>query len=163
MCAIRFQVLTLSALLASLLVIPAWAKETAAARADAATKGAYARDAARDRSSKVKTNGRDRTVYRYTTKEQAEREKRQGIAPNSHMAPGNPGRPLSKQQATTKYGIREGHAEVRETIRLPKGQPVKNNKTIGGQPGVGELTSPKPVGPERISNTVQLRDRHPKR
>jgi hypothetical protein len=84
-------------------------------------------------------------------------ELRRGLQPNTHMtAQGGPGRPLSPNTAKRRYGLRQ-RPQVRETLRLPKGYPVRSAKAFGGQPGVGELTSPKSLPPTAIQKVVPLR------
>lgn len=64
------------------------------------TKEALRRDLARDRETKAKPLSRDRTVFRYTSKDRAKAELQKGIPPRSHMtASGGPGRPLSAKKA----------------------------------------------------------------
>ncbi len=38
-----------------------------------------------------------------------------------------------------------GGSDVRMTIELPKGQPLQQNKVLGGAPGIGEITSRNPI------------------
>lgn len=113
------------------------------------------RDLARDSAIKARPLARSRTVFRYTSKAQARSELRRGIGPGRHMTShGGPGHPLSSATAQKRYGLL-GRPQVRETIRLPKGQPVRTAKALGGRPGVGELTSTKRLSPLAISNVVR--------
>lgn len=115
------------------------------------------RDLLRDRATRVRPLPKDRTVFRYTSKEGAQQEIQRGIPPGSHMTGrGGSGRPLSSTEARRRYGLPQ-KPEVRETVRLPKGQPTRSNRAIGGAPGVGESTSSKRVPPEAIKNVVPLR------
>jgi hypothetical protein len=115
------------------------------------------RDLVRDRATRIRPLPQDRTVFRYTTKERAREEIRRGIPPGSHMASrGGPGRPLSQQHAQRRYGLPD-KPEVRETIRLPKGHPVRLNRAYGGEQGAGEITSPLRVPREAVQNVTPLR------
>ncbi|MDI6755835.1 MAG: hypothetical protein QME78_15745 [Thermodesulfobacteriota bacterium] len=115
------------------------------------------RDLMRDKATKVRALAAERRVFRYTTKDRARQELRKGIAPQSHMTSrAVRGRPLSPEMAQKKYGLPQ-HPQVRETIRLPKGQPVRTNKSLGGAPGVGEITSPKQIPPKAIEKVIPLR------
>jgi hypothetical protein len=72
------------------------------------------------------------------------------------MTPAHPGPRLGPEQARKRYGL-PGQPEVRETIRLPKGHPVRRNKALGGGPGQEEWTSPRRVPPEAIRKVVPIR------
>lgn len=110
----------------------------------------------RDRVTRVRPLPKGRTVFRYTPRAQARQELRQGILPGRHLtARGTPGRPLSGVQAQRRLGLPQPPA-VRETIRLPKGQPVRPNKVLGGAPGVGEITSPSRIPSAAITRVVPL-------
>ncbi len=125
------------------------AKQTQRAQT-AKLKEAERLDLGRDRKTKAKPLPGDRTVFRYTTKERAKKERRDGISRGSHMtSTGGPGRPLSATKAKQRYGLRQ-KPEVRETVRLHRGQKVRRNRTLGGAPGVGEVTSPKRVPVEKV-------------
>jgi hypothetical protein len=98
-----------------------------------------------------------REVFRFTTRERAFTELRQGIAPNRHMTThSSPGRPLSAESAMRRYGL-PAKPDVRETIVIPSRQPIRSNKVVGGAPGVGEVTSPKLLPPEAIKKIVPVR------
>ena len=115
------------------------------------------RDLLRDRATRAHRLPSPRTVFRFTSKERAQQELKKGIPPGAHMTSrGGPGRPLSSEAAKRKYGLPQ-RPEVRETVRLPKGQPTRSNRALGGDPGVGETTSSKKVPPEAIKNVVPLR------
>lgn len=114
------------------------------------------RDGLRDRVTRVRSLPKARTVFRYTTRERAQQELRQGIRAGRHLtARATPGRPPSGGQAQRRYGLPQPPA-VRETLRLPKGQLVRPNKVLGGAPGVGELTSPRRMPPAAITRVVPL-------
>lgn len=118
------------------------------------TSSVMRRDLVRDRAIKARPLSHPRTVFRYTSKAQARTELRRGIVPGRHMTShGGPGRPLSAASAQRRYGLL-GRPQVRETIRLPKGQPVRTAKALRGRPGVGELTSTKRLSPTAITNVV---------
>jgi len=115
------------------------------------------RDLMRDRTTKVRALAAERRVFRYTTRDRARQELRRGIPSQSHLTSrAGRGRPLSPGNAQRKYGLPE-RPQVRETIRLPKGQPVRTNKSLGGAPGVGEITSSKPIPPKAIEKVTPLR------
>lgn len=63
------------------------------------------------------------------------------------------GPPMSPQAAQRRYGILGHPPEARETIRLPKGFPVRSGKARHGMPGIGEKTSPRRVPPKYVSMT----------
>jgi len=122
----------------------------------AATK-TLRRDLLRDRATRVRSLARNRTVFRYTTKVQARQELRRGIRSGSHMtARATAGRPLSPVQARRRYGLPQ-RPEVRETVRLPKGRPVRSNRVVGGAAGVGEVTSTRRVPSVAVVKVVPLR------
>lgn len=103
------------------------------------------RDAARDAKTPAKPLARPQTVYRYTTKRQAQMDMRKGLPPGKHMtANASAGRPPSSATAMKSYGLNR-QPTGRETIVLPKGQPVRTNKVLGGTPGRGEITSTRRV------------------
>jgi hypothetical protein len=115
------------------------------------------RDFLRDRATRVHSLAGNRTVFRYTTRVQARQELQKGIRPGSHMTVrATAGRPLSPAQARRRYGLPQ-KPEVRETVRLPKGQPVRQNRVIGGAVGVGEVTSTKRMPQGAIEKVVPLR------
>jgi hypothetical protein len=115
------------------------------------------RDLLRDRKTPARVLKHDRHVFRYTTKAGAEREIRNGLRPGTHMTTkANAGRPLSAASAKQRFGLPK-KPQVRETIHLSKGQPVRNNRALGGQRGVGETTSSKRIPSDSIEKVVPLR------
>ena len=110
----------------------------------------------RDRATPSKPLSRPGTFFRYTTKEQANKEMRKGVLPGRHMtAPGGPGRPMTPHNAKRRYGLPRP-PQVRETIHLEKGFPARNNKVIKGTPGTVETTSPRHIPQQSIVNVVPL-------
>jgi hypothetical protein len=115
------------------------------------------RDLLRDRATRLRPLSRSRTVFRYTTKGQARQELRKGIRPERHMTSrALPGRPLSPEGAQRRYGLPKP-PQVRETIRLPRGLPVRPNRALGGALGVGEITSSRRLPPEAIRKVTPLK------
>jgi hypothetical protein len=115
------------------------------------------RDAARDARIVAKPLAQRRTVYRYTTRDQALREVRRGLKPGTHTtSTGSRGRPLSASSAQARYGLPRT-PEVRETVKLPAGQRVRIGKATGGARGVGEITSPDKVEPNAIKRVVPIK------
>ena len=172
----RYQVTTTLSVLVMLLVAcgptDVEARGIGSAIAKSATKRAAAREAvaveskkdweriyARDVAKHAKPAQRlrqDRLVDRYTSREKAEMESREGLAPGTHMsAKAKSGRPYTADRAQRRYGIQD-QVEVRETILLPKGFPVRANKVEGGEPGVGELTSPARIPPNAIRRVTPV-------
>ncbi len=114
------------------------------------------RDRARDAKTPAKPLPQSRTVYRYTTKEKAEKDMRVGLRPGKHMTSnGSAGRPLSPATAKANYGLKR-QPTVRETIVLSKGQPVRKDKVLGGARGKGEITSTKRVPPSAVKSYTPL-------
>src|SRR5688500_1972758 len=98
-----------------------------------------------------------RTVNRYTTRSQAARELKSGIAPNRHMTPNaRPGHTLTAPKAQARYGLLKT-PEVRETFRLPKGTLLRHNKAVCAGRGIGEITSPKAVPQTAIRKVTPLK------
>jgi len=92
----------------------------------------------------------------YTTEARAAREVQQGVKPGTHMTPNAPvGRPLTPGHAQQRYGL-ENKPEVRMTIDLAKGLPVRPNKALAGAAGRGELTSPQALPPQAIRRVIKL-------
>ncbi len=111
------------------------------------------RDLLRDRRTPAKVLTKDRTVFRYVTRKQAQRELRTGLRPGSHMTSrATPGRPLSPANAQRRYGLPKKPQE-RETIRLPRGTRVRTNRVVGGARKV-ETTSPEWLPPQNIKKVV---------
>lgn len=111
---------------------------------------------ARDKKIPAKPLDRERVVNRYTSKKFAKEEMRKGIPPNTHMTSrATRGRPLSPSEAKRRFGLKS-EPQVRETIVLPKRQPVRTEKVMGGKRGVGGLTSTKPVPPSAIKKVIPI-------
>jgi hypothetical protein len=135
----------------SILVLPSPAHARSKLSAvGSALSSKLARDVQRDAATKALPLARPRMVHRYTTIERARHESRHGIPPSTHMtSKARPGRPLSSESAKNRFGLPRV-PNVRETIRLPRGTLVRPNKVLGGQPGFGELTSPRRIPPGAI-------------
>lgn len=103
------------------------------------------RDALRDNKTKAVALKKSRFVNRYTNKKQALLAKKHGLPAKSHMTSGaRRGRPIKARTAKERYGL-WNKPTVRMKIKVPKGQPVRKNKVIGGKPGYGEWTSTKKI------------------
>jgi hypothetical protein len=114
------------------------------------------RDFLRDRTLPVRRLKAPRTVHRYTTWERALRELQKGLPVGTHTtARARPGRPPSPEAAQRRYGLPR-KPEVRETIRLPEGTPVRRGKVLGGRRGVGEINTARRVPPEAIRKITPL-------
>jgi hypothetical protein len=98
----------------------------------------------------------DRTARRYTTWEHARQESQKGLPPNTHMTPAVRGRPLAAGTAQRRLGLRQ-KPEVVESIRLPKGQRVRQNPIAGARAAGPEWTSPEKVPPQSIRKLTPLR------
>jgi hypothetical protein len=115
------------------------------------------KDQSRDARSQAKPLPKARTVYRYTTKKRAEQESAKGIPTGAHMTSrGVAGRPPSAGRAQSQYGLRR-KPEVRETVRVPQGQPSRLNRVYGGKAGTGELTSTQRVPSKSVQKIVPLK------
>lgn len=114
------------------------------------TRSFFRREHLRDLRTPSKPLARPRTVYRYVPAPKARSEMRRGIAPGRHFTsrPAK-GRPLGAARAQKAYGLPRKPGAV-ETVRIPAGHPVRFNKTLGGSPGRGELTSPKHLAPSSV-------------
>jgi hypothetical protein len=135
--------------------------ESASAR-EAKLASAYARDAARDAATPARETTAERTVQRYTSAAQAKRDQTSGVQPGSHMTPNVPrGRGITAERAAERYGLNET-PEVVETVVIPKGQPIRSNKALGGEAGRGEVTSTKAVKPAQIRAVRVLPNRQRK-
>lgn len=122
----------------------------------AAMKKLLRQEAARDAATVAKPLARPRAVYRYTSRQGAARDVRQGLAAGKHTTSvAAPGRPLSPAAAQRRYGLLS-KPEVRETIDLPQGFPARHNRVWGGKAGVGEITSPQALPPAAIRKVVPL-------
>lgn len=114
------------------------------------------RDLMRDNATIARQLPRERTVFRYTSRAQAEKELRSGIKPGSHLtARAYPGRPLKATNAQARYGLPR-RPDVRMTVILPEGASVRRNRALGGAPGVGEITSVQRTKPRAIKKVVPL-------
>jgi len=103
------------------------------------------RDLARDAATAAKPLPAGRTVWRYTSKKQTRVEAKSGVAAGIHLTSrATPGRPPTGGRAQARYGL-TAQPEARQTVQLCKGQPARLNNALGGEPGVGELTSTKTV------------------
>lgn len=100
---------------------------------------------------------RPRSVYRFTTRVQANAYSRSGVPSGVHFTvKAGPGRPLAGSRAKERYGIPR-IPTVRVEVILPKGSAVKTGKVIGGQPGFGELkTYRRPLPPAAIKTVLPL-------
>jgi hypothetical protein len=115
------------------------------------------RDALRDSKTKAKPLFRRRIVKRYTSRKQASFERKYGIQPRSHMTSRlRRGRPVSAGIAKQRYGLRR-KPTVQMKVLVPKGQPVRKNKVIGGKPGYGELTSTKKIPGKNIISIKKIK------
>jgi len=133
----------------------------AASAGKAFGKAATARLWKIDRQNHAKTPAKPlakpRTVHRYTSAANAKREARHGLAPNTHMTARAPrGRPPAAATAQHRYGLPRT-PQVRETIRIEEGFPVRHNRAVGGARSYGELTSPKPLPPSAILKITPVR------
>ena len=106
-------------------------------------------EAARDASTSVRRLDAPATVYRYASGIHAAGEARNGIAPGRHMTGvGENSKMLNADRASRRYGI--ARPEVRETIVLPRGFPVRQSRVWSGARNATELTSPRRVPPGAI-------------
>jgi hypothetical protein len=122
----------------------------------AALRAALARDARRDAVTKAIPLNAERRVFRYTSKAQAAREVRSGVAAGSHMtARAGAGRPPLATTAQRQYGLPKA-PQVRMSILLKPGMPVRHNKALAGEAGRGELTAPVVIRKEAIEKVVPL-------
>ncbi len=116
----------------------------------------FARDAARDAAIAARPLPRPQRVWRYTDQASAERAAVRGLPPSSHMTAGTtPGRLPSPATAQARYGLARP-PEVRMTVELPRGLPVRRAKALAGAPGVGEVTSPSRVPPQSVVRIDRL-------
>lgn len=115
------------------------------------------RDALRDSKTKAKPLIKKRTVNRYTSRKQASFEKKYGIKSRTHMTSGvRKGRAISAGTAKQRYGLWR-KPTVRMKVLVPKGQPVRKNKVIGGKPGYGEWTSTKKIPKQNILSVKRIK------
>jgi hypothetical protein len=115
------------------------------------------REHARDNKTPTKPLERDTRVYRYTTKEEVARLRRDGVPSRTHMTShGGAGRPLSADKAQKREGLRKT-PDTRVTIDVPGGTPVRKNRVMGGERGRGEMTTTKRLPPSSVEKSVPLR------
>lgn len=132
------------------------AARAAARRAAPRMARALAKDLVNHRNAPVGKLAAPRTVFRYTTRGLAAKDAAKGIAPFRHLTSrGGPGRPLSAANAAKRYGLPR-RPDVRETIRLGRGQTVILNKAQAGRRGVGEAVSPRRIDRSAIKRVVVL-------
>lgn len=114
------------------------------------------RDIARDAATRAIPSATEKRVWRYTSRARAGQEASRGIAAGKHMTSGvHPGRPPSPQTAQRRYGLPKP-PEVRETVVIKKGTPIRRNKALGGEPGMGEVTSPKKLPASSVESITPL-------
>jgi len=101
---------------------------------------------------------KDRTVFRFTTKEQARAAQKRGLPLETHMtARGGAGRPLRPDTARSRYGIPET-PDARLTVHLKKGQPVRSSRIAGAKDQrFKEITSPERVPRSSIVDVTPLK------
>lgn len=118
----------------------------------------FARDTARDAATTARPLSKPKNVWRYTTKADASKAAKQGLPAGKHMTSGvTSGRAPRADTARNRYGLQQ-NPEVRMTIQLPAGQPVRSNKVLGGARGVGEVTSSRAIPPGAIKRVAPLRN-----
>jgi hypothetical protein len=123
-------------------------------------KNLFKQDLRNHRATPVRPLEKDRTVFRYTTKEQARQAQHKGLPPGSHMtARGGRGRPLTSDHAQSRYATPK-KPDARITVHLDKGQPVRSNK-VAGAPDQRrrELTSPERIPRSSIVGVTPLTPR----
>jgi len=142
-------------------VVSKRAAQRLAAAASSRARSLLLRDRARDAATRVFRLPRSRTVFRYTSGKEAVREVRAGVVGKGRHFTARilPGRPLTAIHAQQRFGLARAPA-ARLTIRLPKGMPVRLNKTLGGSPGVGEITNTRALPPSAVRRVVRLRLSH---
>jgi hypothetical protein len=118
--------------------------------ADSVMRRIFFRDAARDALLPMTRIAKPRRVWRYTDKEGAKKALTKGLPKGVHTSVGiSRGRALTSENARKRFGLAK-RPDVRMTIELPGGHPVRRGKVIGGAPGVGEFTLGKPISPSAI-------------
>ena len=120
---------------------------------DAKISSNYKKDDARDAKLKAKTGKVTELRERFSSKPQAAKEKKDGLASGTHLGGKiKPGRPLGQEKAAAQYGIPKKNAEVRSVWKVEKNIPRKSGKVIGGAPGKGEIVVAGKIPPEnRVS------------
>jgi hypothetical protein len=98
-----------------------------------------------------------RTVFRYTTWRRAARELRHGIPAGHHLtATGGPGRPMTAWNARRRWGLPR-LPQVRLTVRVPRGQPVRVVPVTAGKGHRYEMTSTRRIPRHAIRTVVGLK------
>lgn len=111
------------------------------------------KDQERDKATKAKPLPKSQNVHRYT---RFKKDLSRDIKPGEHMtSDAKPGRPPSGEKAQKMYGTQK-KPKYRGTIQLEKGQPVKQNKVIGGMRGLGEKTSTKSIPKGNVNKIIKL-------
>lgn len=153
-----FKSLAIALLTATLAAPEADAGSLGKAFARSAMRKVLRLDRVRDAVSLAKPLARSRKVWRFSSRDQAAREARYGLAPGRHLtARIARGRPPAPSTAQRRYGL-PSTPQVRATWQLPAGTPVRSNKVLGGAPGVGELlTSSKRLPPDYLLRTIPLK------
>jgi hypothetical protein len=126
---------------------PAGLARLAARRAAAGQSARFLRqDRAMHRATPASPLPRAQSARRYTSWARAQRESKTGLPPNAHMAPGRPAaaRPPSPSTLKRRYGLRRTPTAV-ETLRVPKGQPVRKGRVSAERRNRWEWSSPRRV------------------
>jgi hypothetical protein len=120
------------------------------------------RDLLRDRATPARSLVKDRSVFRYTTKERARLETSAGLSEGTHFTSHSAsGRPLSAASAQRRLGL-PTRPTVREKVVLRKGTRVRLNKALGGKRGYGEISLAQHAPPTDVRRVVRLRRTKPK-
>lgn len=124
--------------------------------------GTLRRDLVRDRATPARSLAKDRSVFRYTTKERARLETRAGLSEGTHFTSHSAsGRPLTAAAAQRRLGLPTRPA-VREKVVLRKGTRVRLNKALGGERGYGEISLAQHIPPTNVRRVIRLRKTKPK-
>ncbi len=110
----------------------------------------------RDKQSPTRLLAKERLVDRYTLRRRATQELRSGIPPYRHMTSRSTKRPLSALTAQRRLGLPR-KPQIVERIKIPKGTTVNMNKVVKGQPGYGEITSPRRLPARTIQRVIPLK------
>ena len=110
-------------------------------------------DRLRDSQAPIRMLTKPRSVFRYTSNEQAQLYRQRGVPSGAHFTVNaGPGRPLSAAHAKERYGLPRAPTARVEAV-LPRGTTVKSGKVVGGQPGYGELkTYRQPLSPSVVKS-----------
>jgi len=110
-------------------------------------------DRLRDGQAPIRMLTKPRSVFRYTSNEQAQLYRQRGVPSGAHFTVNaGPGRPLSAAHAKERYGLPRAPTARVEAV-LPRGTTVKSGKVVGGQPGYGELkTYRQPLSPSVVKS-----------